>query len=78
MSTVHQAPFPHCDSQVLHAPGKCEYCDEYPLMQQDRRRSSVNFTGENDPDKKQCPAEARRALAIINKWGGNVPKPRTP
>ncbi len=69
-----KAPFPHCDQNVLHAPGKCEYCDEYPEMQQERQRQHINFTGEGNRNKAQCPAEARRSLANINKWGGNVPK----
>lgn len=67
--------FPHCDSNVLHGPKICTYCDEYPELQQYRTDNKINFTGENDPNKKQCPAEARRKLEIINRWYGNTPKP---
>lgn len=65
---------PHCDDLILHAPGKCVYCDEYAEEQQERIRDGVNFTGEGDPNKKTCPAEQRRALRDINRWGGNTPK----
>lgn len=66
-----RAPCPHCDRNVLHAPGKCEYCDMYPEEQAKRILAGVNFTGENDPNKKPCPAEERRSLDSINNWPGN-------
>lgn len=65
---------PHCDDLCLHAPTLCVFCDMHPEEQQYRIDNNINFTGENDPNKKQCPAEARRNLSIINKWYGNVPK----
>jgi hypothetical protein len=68
------APFPHCDSLVLHAPGECVYCDRYPDAQAKRVADGVNFTGEHDTSKAMCPAEARRALLKIERWGGNVPR----
>lgn len=68
--------FPHCDSRVLHRPKECEYCDDHPEWQALRILYGINFTGENDPLKSPCPAEARRAAATINKWGGNVPRPK--
>lgn len=67
------AQMPHCDQYVLHAPGECEYCDHYPEAQAQRVKDGINFTGKKDPSKKQCPAEARRALANINRWPGNIP-----
>jgi len=70
-----KAPFPHCDPKVLHAPGKCEYCDEYPAMQEERKLDGVNFTGEHDPALKPCPALDARSLDTIEKWSGNVAKP---
>lgn len=69
------AQAPHCDDLVLHAPGNCKYCDMFPDIQQARIKNGVNFTGENDPKKKQCPAEVRRSLDTINRWGGNVAHP---
>lgn len=65
------APYPHCDDRVLHAPGVCSFCDLYPEEQAARIANGVNFTGESDPNKKQCPAEQRRSLDTINRWGGN-------
>lgn len=69
-----KAPFPHCDSNVLHAPGQCVYCDEYPAMQEERRLDGVNFTGQTNPDLKPCPAVSARSLDTIEKWSGNVAK----
>lgn len=63
--------FPHCDELVLHAPGKCQFCDRYSLWQHERIRDGVNFTGENDPNKKACPSTARRPLAVIERWERN-------
>lgn len=70
-----RAPFPHCDSRVLHAPGACEYCDMYPEEQALRDREGTNFTGQADPKKKPCPATAARSVENINKWPGNRPRP---
>ena len=65
--------YPHCDQMVLHAPGECEYCDSHPDWQELREVWNINYTGHSDPQKMQCPAEARRPAGIINRWGGNVP-----
>src|SRR5665213_2802016 len=65
----------HCDSNVLHAPGECVYCDKYgKIEQQQRKNAKINFTGHHDTDKTMCPSEHRRPLDIINLWGGNVAK----
>lgn len=64
---------PHCDSAILHAPGKCEYCDRHPDWQELRQSWGINYTGESDPEKLPCPAETRRSLETINRWGGNRP-----
>ncbi|GAC1663204.1 MAG: hypothetical protein NVS9B9_24960 [Ktedonobacteraceae bacterium] len=66
------AGFPHCDGNVLHAPGECEYCDHYPFQQQQRVDAGINFTGEHDPDKETCPSERVRNLDVIERWHGNV------
>lgn len=38
------APFPHCNSETLHAPGECYYCDKYPNKQQARAASGEPFS----------------------------------
>jgi hypothetical protein len=67
--------FPHCDSNVLHAPGSCQYCDGYSDWQQERIKNKINFTGETDPNKAPCPAMAQRPIENIEAWYGNVPQP---
>lgn len=66
---------PHCDADVLHAPGACVYCDGRPDLQARRAFEGVNFTGENDPAKTPCPATLRRPVEKIERWYGNVPRP---
>lgn len=68
-----KAPHPHCDQDVLHAPGTCEYCDQYPARQGARLAERVCFTGEENPDKTPCPATRRRSVDIIHAWSGNRP-----
>lgn len=68
---TYKAPYPHCDSLVLHAPGECAFCDDYPEKQARRMYGRVNFTGHHDPNKSPCPAEARRSLDHIERWVGN-------
>ena len=63
---------PHCDSDVLHAPGECEFCDHYSKRQAQRVADGINFTGHRDASKKPCPSEERRPLELIERWGGNV------
>lgn len=36
--------FPHCNSEKLHAPGVCEYCDRYPSRQAARAASGSSFS----------------------------------
>lgn len=62
---------PHCDGWVLHAPGKCEFCDKHPDWQKARADHGVAFTDEVDPAKAPCPATLLRDPAIINRWPGN-------
>lgn len=38
------APYPHCNTEVLHAPGTCAYCDEFPDRQAQRVASNTPFT----------------------------------
>lgn len=68
---LERASYPHCDSRVLHAPGECKYCDEYPDHQLQRRLAGVNYTGHYDPEKEICPAEQQRDIETINRWHGN-------
>ena len=66
---------PHCDSNVLHAPGRCVYCDRgFADLQEFRLLHGINFTGESDPAKLPCPATAKRPVETIERWGGNVAK----
>lgn len=67
------APYPHCDQEVLHAPGECEFCDQYADFQGQRLVDGVNFTGHSDPGFKPCPSDARRGLAGAHVWPGNRP-----
>lgn len=34
----------HCNDEVLHAPGVCGYCDDYPDRQAARQASGGGFT----------------------------------
>lgn len=67
----NRAPAPHCDQNVLHAPGRCDFCDIYKDLQHFRITSGINFTGETDPEKKPCPATEARKLEDIERWPGN-------
>lgn len=72
------AEYPHCDSRVVHAPSKCQYCDMHPELQQERIDKGINFTGEEDSNKLPCPADADRPKGSPSdhrRWGGNVAKP---
>jgi hypothetical protein len=69
-----RAPFPHCDSKVLHAPGVCSYCDEYPERQQARYDEGVAFTGQVNAALKPDPAQVDRPLELIERWPGNRPR----
>lgn len=71
LSLVQQ--YPHCDAMVLHPKGSCEYCDlpsNAPLHAY-RTANGINCTGEDDPAKKPCPAEARRPKGTIDRWPRN-------
>lgn len=70
-----RAPSPHCDMNVLHAPGECVYCDNYPDFQAARIRDNINFTGKTNPNLKPCPATMKRTLERIERWPGNVAEP---
>jgi hypothetical protein len=65
------ATYPHCDGLVLHAPGRCRFCDMSPELQAVRVSEGINFTGETDPAKRACPSTARRPLTTIERWPGN-------
>lgn len=63
---IYSAPFPHCDETVLHAPGECEHCDHYPILQAVRGNNGIPFSGEGG-----SPDERRRPREVIDRWGGN-------
>lgn len=79
-----KALFPHCDMNVLHEPGRCEFCDMYPDNQQERIDAGIAFTGQTrqlelgplNRGLKPCPAELFRPIEVIEAWHGNVPQPK--
>jgi len=68
---IYSAPFPHCDSRVLHAPGECEHCDHYPTLQRVRENNGIPFSGEGG-----SPDEKFRAREVIDRWPGNRARPK--
>lgn len=64
---------PHCDSKVLHAPGECSVCDDFPYAQKLRVMWNINFTGHSDLEKLPCPAEVVRGTDC-QRWPGNQAK----
>lgn len=64
------APYPHCDSRIVHAQNTCKYCDNYPELQRERIDNNINFTNTTDPNKALCPAIAARGERV-NYWQGN-------
>lgn len=70
---VVSARSPHCDIDVLHAPGTCKTCDKYPSRQYNRVLAKVCFTGEGPRlGWDECPATRKRPVERINRWAGNV------
>ena len=68
------ADFPHCDQNVLHTPGSCTYCDQFPGQQQCRLINRINFTGQDIKGLESCPSDAKRGLGGAHTWPGNVPR----
>lgn len=75
------AKFPHCDANILHAPGKCKYCDMHPIAQLKRLVQKVAFTGTPEElgteELQPCPSTANRPPEVRDLWYGNVAKPET-
>jgi len=46
----------------------------FPVRQAERESADVNYTGEYDPAKSLCPAEAFRPVEKINRWYNNTPR----
>lgn len=67
---------PHCDADVVHAPGECVFCDVTEGIQAAREAAGTNYTGHTDPDKLPCPSDARRGVGGAHVWGGNRPVDR--
>jgi hypothetical protein len=65
---------PHCDQDVLHAPGECEHCDTHPDWQALRDLWGIAYTG-HEPINRQlpCPSDHRRGTGNAHIWGGNRP-----
>lgn len=69
-----QPTVPHCDERVLHAPGVCTACDQYPTWQTLRLTWGIAFTGQQpDGDLMACPSDFRRGLGDAHGWPGNRP-----
>lgn len=65
------APFPHCDSRILHIPKSCWACDLYPAAQQSRIENNIAFTDDPEPEgKKPCPAMGARP-ETYKSWPNN-------
>jgi hypothetical protein len=62
---------PHCDSNILHRLGTCDYCDERLELHSARRVLCINYTGEYEEALLICPSERDRPLETIERWGGN-------
>ena len=67
-------PMAHCDQKILHAPGVCPYCDHYPEAQALREWWGINFTGEHDLNKTECPSNYHRTDEMRDMWPGNRPE----
>lgn len=66
--------FPHCDTQVLHAPGECLYCDKMPARQALRIVWDIAFTGHKPVEGEMpCPSDKKRGLGQAHLWSGNAP-----
>lgn len=63
--------FPHCDQNILHKPGACQFCDMHPEWQELRVVWGINFSGEYDPTKAPCPSERHRPAFLSHRWVGN-------
>ncbi len=68
-----RAHAPHCDPSILHGPGECGACDQYPDWQQMRDAQLINFTGGCDDGKAPCPSVYFRKAEDRDRWGGNRP-----
>lgn len=78
LQTEHRAFAPHCDPTILHAPGKCEFCDDYPDWQAYRQTAGIAFTGEADElgvkhGIAPCPSTWFREPETRDRWSGNRP-----
>lgn len=75
MTYAERAFAPHCDSAVLHAPGECRFCDQYPDWQELRQLWRINFTGHMQDRKTPCPSVWFRDPLVRDLWGGNTARP---
>lgn len=68
-------PAPHCDQRILHAPGKCQFCDRHPEWQELRVMWSIAFTGQAPVvGGLPCPADNARpkdSPGDHRRWVGN-------
>lgn len=58
-----ECDWPHCDPRILHEPGKCVACDEFPDLQHHRKAWQICFTGET-PQPLADPAWSTRGAVL--------------
>lgn len=67
---------PHCDTTILHAPGKCVYCDHFPDFQHYRHFMRVAFTNSAEAEGTKLiapdPSLWFRTAEVRDRWNGNV------
>lgn len=61
---------PHCDSRLLHSPGTCVACDEFPTAQVFRKLVGLKFTDQMDENEAVLPG-MDRTVGSATRWGGN-------
>lgn len=77
--TDERAYAPHCDSTILHKPGKCVYCDEFPEYQRYREIAQIAFSGEPDQSgvKRVYPTDRGSMTRLEDYVAGISPCPST-
>lgn len=78
MTDKERAYAPHCDQTILHAPGKCVYCDHFPEWQEYRKVAQIAFTGDdNELGVKRVFPDPQSPNAVEDFVPGIAPCPST-
>jgi hypothetical protein len=71
-----RAAMPHCDQRIVHAPGECWACDQFPDFQELRRMWGIAYTGHTPGDGElPCPGDYHRppgSPSDHRQWPGNT------